>query len=231
MEDEGLIPEFLSTPSVGRATRTARTHRQMSADFYPRPPWGGRPCYADDFVLFGKFLSTPSVGRATCTWSFDSRQQIFLSTPSVGRATCYADDFVLFGKFLSTPSVGRATGGQSGGDASPCISIHALRGEGDVRPKGERPMKTISIHALRGEGDRASRRSRPRPPNFYPRPPWGGRPGTARYQLQIRIISIHALRGEGDCRSATGPGAGCYFYPRPPWGGRPRRDARKNNTI
>ena len=243
MEDEGLIPEFLSTPSVGRATRTARTHRQMSADFYPRPPWGGRPCYADDFVLFGKFLSTPSVGRG---------------------------DVYLVLRFEAAD-----------------ISIHALRGEGDVLRRRFCVVRQISIHALRGEGDRRSKRwgrfsmyFYPRPPwggrrkterrttdedNFYPRPPWGGRQGLKAEQAAaakflstpsvgratpappgiscrsesflstpsvgratvgqpqaqaLDVISIHALRGEGDPGGMPAKTTRSDFYPRPPWGGR-----------
>ena len=56
------------------------------------------------------------------------------------------------------------------------ISIHALRGEGDVSARGWRQdRRAISIHALRGEGD-----------NF------------ADVIKQTVNISIHALRGEGD---------------------------------
>ena len=56
------------------------------------------------------------------------------------------------------------------------ISIHALRGEGDVAQKWTEVITMrISIHALRGEGD-----------------------GVAAYQLALLFISIHALRGEGD---------------------------------
>ena len=36
---------------------------------------------------------------------------------------------------------------------SDSISIHALRGEGDVSDKIKQPDNMISIHALRGEGD------------------------------------------------------------------------------
>ena len=34
---------FLSTPSARRATYASRRHRQHRANFYPRPPRGGRP--------------------------------------------------------------------------------------------------------------------------------------------------------------------------------------------
>ena len=61
----------------------------------------------------------------------------------------------------------------------PLISIHALRGEGDVtRSRKTNKIKKISIHALRGEGD-------------YVRLSGCG----------IACISIHALRGEGDKRA------------------------------
>ena len=56
------------------------------------------------------------------------------------------------------------------------ISIHALRGEGDVLCSWFVFLtKKISIHALRGEGD----------------------PPTAEAD-KVSRISIHALRGEGD---------------------------------
>ena len=56
------------------------------------------------------------------------------------------------------------------------ISIHALRGEGDVDLECIRLPFIISIHALRGEGDASA------------------------YALDLKAahISIHALRGEGD---------------------------------
>ena len=51
LREEGDIPEsyteldgsvFLSTPSARRATYASRRHRQHRANFYPRPPRGGR---------------------------------------------------------------------------------------------------------------------------------------------------------------------------------------------
>ena len=78
------------------------------------------------------------------------------------------------------------------------ISIHALRGEGDVLPIGTAYLREkISIHALRGEGDL----------NLF-----GG--------YENENISIHALRGEGDRRLAVVRTQGSHFNPRPPWGGR-----------
>ena len=60
------------------------------------------------------------------------------------------------------------------------ISIHALRGEGDIeRALWRRLDRYISIHALRGEGDKRLETTH----------------GTD------ATISIHALRGEGDCKN------------------------------
>ena len=79
------------------------------------------------------------------------------STPSVGRATQISDDLCRENQlFLSTPSVGRATGIVRSGSAIVGISIHALRGEGDLQHRdGAIVLPDISIHALRGEGDRS----------------------------------------------------------------------------
>ena len=61
-----------------------------------------------------------------------------------------------------------------------CISIHALRGEGDfARFVRSAVSSTISIHALRGEGDVFQNLS-----SYF-----------------IERISIHALRGEGDSKN------------------------------
>ena len=101
----------------------------------------------------------------------------------------------------------------------------------------------ISIHALREEGDRRPRRSNRPDTHFYPRPPRGGRLAGISRALDIVKISIHALREEGDqtgnCSNAgdsrflstpsarratdgdsTSKSTGTYFYPRPPRGGR-----------
>ena len=71
---------------------------------------GDLPCCAAA-TAWSLFLSTPSVGRATSNWaSASAASQRFLSTPSVGRAT----DIAFAAKHQFS------------------ISIHALRGEGDV---------------------------------------------------------------------------------------------------
>ena len=217
-----------------------------SADFYPRPPRGGRP--APPFTclpVLTSFLSTPSARRATvpCHDRASRRRNFYPRPPRGGR--------------LAISVVIAAIN---------AISIHALREEGDDAetaktidslnfyprpPRGGRRMRSlykfsglpISIHALREEGDLTTGDRHEVTEDFYPRPPRGGRhareladhaellflstPSARRAThqtgcgFQPRHISIHALREEGD------PQRGCrcvnklYFYPRPPRGGRP----------
>ena len=77
------------------------------------------------------------------------------------------------------------------------ISIHALREEGDVCWKYNRPWQ-ISSPALREAGDSAHLVKSGLKLYFYPRPPRGGRHHRPYSQYLQQNISIHALREEGD---------------------------------
>ena len=84
------------------------------------------------------------------------------------------------------------------------------------------PGAGISIHALREEGDASASSTSTAPPNFYPRPPRGGRPRQRDQGRGKGRISIHALREEGDLSASTSKlPQTSNFYPRPPRGGRP----------
>ena len=156
-------------------------------------------------------------------------------------------------KFLSTPSARRATWLCGQQEQPEQISIHALREEGDGKPRPWRKHHIISIHALREEGDAPSGRNTPDIPNFYPRPPRGGRPlrfaVTAKRQkdfyprpprggrpfphgtkLTASQISIHALREEGDSCLFIAWIVSSDFYPRPPRGGRPVSVGKADTT-
>ena len=148
------------------------------ADFYPRPPRGGRPstfcpCLAYrwisihalreegdvDWDIFGrllaKFLSTPSARRATRSASATAMRPLYFypRPPRGGRPQpVMANPYTA--EFLSTPSARRAT---------------------------------LSVAFVRGSWQ-----------NFYPRPPRGGRLRARRSRYPVRAISIHALREEGD---------------------------------
>ena len=102
----------------------------------------------------------------------------FQSTPSVGRATILTARQILTSLlFQSTPSVGRATSRTACFIVDRGISIHTLRGEGDV-------CKVLFVGVMLTY--------------FNPRPPWGGRLAGKIISQLVVVISIHALRGEGD---------------------------------
>ena len=169
--------QFLSTPSARRATPEARPRHparwisihalreegdlvQRSGnpnriDFYPRPPRGGRPQIAFFKAAGSLFLSTPSARRAT---------RFLLCLPLVK----------LY--FYPRPPRGGRLPSRCHSQRPFCISIHALREEGDRR-----------CAAACGDAG-----------NFYPRPPRGGRPFCIKPACRVWRISIHALREEGD---------------------------------
>ena len=104
------LQQFLSTPSVRRATKSGCDKVLVLTDFYPRPPYGGRPAMCRCFPAMSQFLSTPSVRRATQHDQQETEHD---------------------NQFLSTPSVRRATSVKDGRTERFWISIHALRTEGD----------------------------------------------------------------------------------------------------
>ena len=177
-----------------------RSWHLAAANFYPRPPRGGRPSRQTKMVSALRFLSTPSARRATRAFhsTVPGLRYFYPRPPRGGRQSCPHSRLQRLG-----------------------ISIHALREEGDLHPGDVDWPPVISIHALREEGDISSsavfsamgvflstpsaRRATPEwrgmlrsGCNFYPRPPRGGRRLChLRYQ-RTDIISIHALREEGD---------------------------------
>ena len=128
-------------------------------------------------------------------------------------------------EFQSTPSVGRATVFISVPSRESFISIHALRGEGDLQKSKVGSLGNIY---------------------FNPRPPWGGRlicsgglwrlnifqstPSVGRATLNSRCRCFLKKRFQStpSVGRATKTGRRCSarcaenFNPRPPWGGRHR---------
>ena len=169
------------------------------ADFYPRPPRGGRPMSAAVILVGSNFYPRPPRGGRHLHAHFCELVQRFLSTPSARRATAQRwDSSVCTTNFYPRPPRGgrpllRALQIDLVG-----ISIHALREEGDlvVQPFGQ---------TLEDFYPRPPRGGRPLPIRlyqtmryFYPRPPRGGRPPYNGSMFTKSFISIHALREEGD---------------------------------
>ena len=199
----------------------SRACSTQAADFYPRPPRGGRPDDAPPPRRAGSFLSTPSARRATIPGRFRSRriqisihalreegdrdvrgvadlQQISIHALREEGDRSRKCSRKPASRFLSTPSARRATA-----STAVCASTEEFLSTPSARRATEtiftaRSTPRISIHALREEGDPLSTRALAARCYFYPRPPRGGR---------RRTLCRNRLRHR-------------YFYPRPPRGGR-----------
>ncbi len=79
----------------------------------------------------------------------------------------------------------------------------------------------ISIHALRGEGD-VSHGALPLFPHehFNPRPPWGGRPSSCPNRSRHNIFQSTPSVGRATSSTCRLSSKRRHFNPRPPWGGR-----------
>ena len=78
----------------------------------------------------------------------------------------------------------------------------------------------ISIHALRVEGDADKLFMSERSPYFYPRPPGGGRqPGVFSFSATVKFLSTPSGWRATACRTLCVTNL-VNFYPRPPGGGR-----------
>ena len=148
----------------------------------------------------------------------------FLSTPSARRATIVFVAFLLIQKnFYPRPPRGGRRSCCLLSIFPCCISIHALREEGDVQAgQGvQAKAKFLSTPSAR----RATKRlgdARPALSDFYPRPPRGGRRGNYHSKQQDNsFLSTPSAR-----RATSGTVCGILgvqnFYPRPPRGGRQR---------
>ncbi len=164
---QGIYWHFYPRPPRGGRPLPLR-FRYTQSYFYPRPPRGGRPAPLPAMLL-AEFISIHALReegdfpqRCTC-----DRAKAFLSTPSARRATAASlgdvgidSDFYprpprggrrfsqclcsAFYSFLSTPSARRATDGTKLDFDSVCISIHALREEGDSK-NGEKHLRFCFI--------------------------------------------------------------------------------------
>ena len=105
------------------------------------------------------------------------------------------------------------------------ISIHALREEGDVQIACSLVQTGISIHALREEGDSSPSQHTFCRSNFYPRPPRGGRPPKAPCPPKSRRFLSTPSARRATAEFALTFAIILHFYPRPPRGGRRRQTA------
>ena len=169
--------------------------------FYPRPPRGGRhtdrpPISRPRPISIHALREEGDFSRKSPGLTL----MRFLSTPSARRATSPHKSLQITNRFLSTPSARRATSCRF-----PCQMLLSF-----LSTPSARRATLLSISMSNA------------PFYFYPRPPRGGRPGTAiNHDVYIQFlstpsarratqgqgwrppyfgISIHALREEGDQR-------------------------------
>ena len=214
---------FLSTPSARRATSCANRKRPTSADFYPRPPRGGRllarttndqrvPISIHALREEGdlnfcpecgrqlKFLSTPSARRAT---NGDVTIKIaggdfYPRPPRGGRRTMFLPVSTP-SVFLSTPSARRATCAALRYFTKPTLFLSTPSARRATAACGDHAVGlNISIHALREEGD--------------------DRADNDAAVFRQFLSTPSARRATGAARAAERSRQ--YFYPRPPRGGR-----------
>ena len=160
-QQKGLrVADFYPRPPRGGRPSLGSAQRSSPFDFYPRPPRGGRQPPARKRAPQKKFLSTPSARRATdiqaCT---DSRHNNFYPRPPRGGRQVWHGRQRKERNFYPRPPRGGRHEGVGQKCAAALISIHALREEGDRRKSGSLSAEqAISIHALREEGDTFSER-------------------------------------------------------------------------
>ena len=175
------------------------------------------------YMQGGEFLSTPSARRATLTLAVHFLSQInFYPRPPRGGRRGMPDNYKGPAQFLSTPSARRATENAKADMDATAISIHALREEGDAfRPPFWFACPNFYPRPPRG-GRRLPRRERyPAQRHFYPRPPRGGRLFCIHESpINTQFLSTPSARRATSSRLQR-QGASGNFYPRPPRGGRP----------
>ena len=162
-------------PRGGRPARTAAG--TASHNFYPRPPRGGRPDKVGGDVAEIIFLSTPSARRATVQFEPERahRRHFYPRPPRGGRPLSLLALSSVIDFYPRPPRGGRPL------KPSPHSKVKNFyprppRGGRHRRPPPELPTACISIHALREEGDLWEAREAAQRKDFYPRPPRGGRP-------------------------------------------------------
>ena len=159
----------------------------MPVDFYPRPPWGGRPgIYSNSYKFTPDFYPRPPWGgrrRRHCL----HRHPAPISIHALRGEGDERQRRAKTGWGISIHAL-RGEGDQRCGDpvGQRRISIHALRGEGDGSWASCATSSIISIHALRGEGDDFSCKIHHIHHKFLSTPSvgrataWPGKSGTAR---------------------------------------------------
>ena len=117
----------------GEGDGTQKRFHSLCKYFNPRPPWGGRrspskSCLGQTFISIHALRGEGDLFIV----KWDKLKQNFNPRPPWGGRLEQNTMYLLVELFQSTPSVGRATDNTPEKARGTWISIHALRGEGDV---------------------------------------------------------------------------------------------------
>ena len=134
------------------------TGNRCAADFYPRPPRGGRLIVQVKLQLFMQISihALREEGDGFNLRFCRNRGNFYPRPPRGGRRFRCGSSRRCAGDFYPRPPRG---------GRPPCQRVHCR-------------TSPISIHALREEGDLFAPTMVMCPPDFYPRPPRGGRPAS-----------------------------------------------------
>ena len=148
-------------------------------------------CLSIDFSK--NFYPRPPRGGRLHTRVLELFEKDFYPRPPRGGRHLICEVEVAILKFLPTPSARRATG-TSEDDFNEKLFLPT--------PSARRATVPAVVGSLTT-------------PNFYPRPPRGGRPGISQSEGFITVISTHALREEGDENFRSCPTCAILFLPTP----------------
>ena len=191
-------------------------HVPLAGDDQGRP--ARRPAFWD-------FYPRPPCGGRLNRLPGQRRNEHFYPRPPCGGRLGDLDGRASVSGFLSTSPLRGTTARRFRCFRQSRISIHVPLAGDDAVPAPHRLRRTADFY--------------PRPPcggrrgsatflpvwhgNFYPRPPCGGRPGSKSKNTAPRKISIHVPLAGDDAAALLAWAVERYFYPRPPCGGRPQR--------
>ena len=213
----GRTSRFLSTPSVWRATacRSLMVCAMSISIHALRVEGDGQVEYREGTAYYISIHALRVEGDKHCPEEWTSDHHFYPRPPCGGRPLTVSNAMKVF-LFLSTPSVWRATDNGRILSADYLISIHALRVEGDPSLLYVRqPKALISIHALRVEGDDQFFGLFETDNKFLSTPSVWRATVYTRLFVPIGQISIHALRVEGDPRRLHWRAGGVLFLSTP----------------
>ena len=173
------------------------SQRALFANFYPRPPRGGRllPSSTAKALASDFYPRPPRGGRRDDGQHSKALREISIHALREEGDSFFFHQIPVVIEFLSTPSARRATWASPDRSGSPPISIHALREEGDSGFSMWHCHRQYFYPRPPRGGRQGDLKNGVAYPDFYPRPPRGGRPGPCcRNSLSRKFLSTPSAR-------------------------------------